>query len=127
MQRSSNDWLWLVLIGLFLWWLATKGGVVEPVAPKATAATFIYEKDLHVVPGPVFAALNKLNREQNIVATVYEEDTKDGTGDVPEQYKSALEEARKAGLPALVVMAGTKVVKIVVNPKTEAEVLDAIR
>jgi hypothetical protein len=102
--------------------------VTPPVTTPstATAATFIYEKDQHVVPKEVLSALNKLNREKKIVATILEADTTDGTGQVPEQYKVALAAAKQKGLPCLVVTAGDKVLAIVPNPKNEAEVLKAV-
>ena len=93
---------------------------------KVTAVTFVYEKDLHVVPAPVLAALNKLNREKKIVATTFEKDVKDGTGEVPEQYRVALDAATKAGLPALVVLAGKDVLRVVKDPRSEQDVLNAV-
>lgn len=103
--------------------------VVPPATPPnttATAATFIYEKDQHEVPKPVLAALNRLNREKKIYATILEADTTDGTGQVPEQYKVALAAAKQKGLPCLVVTSGANVLTIVSNPKTEADVLKAV-
>lgn len=93
---------------------------------KATAATFVYEKDQHALPPPVLAALNRLNRERGIVATVLEADTKDGTGEVPEQYKVPLAAAKEAGLPALVVTGLKGVIRVVKDPKTEQAVMDAV-
>lgn len=106
--------------------------VVEPpvvVPVKPTAVTFVYEKDLHVVPPPVLAAFNKLNR-QGIIANPFEDDTQDGTGDVPDQYKVPLAAALAAGFPdkpVLVVTAGAKVLRVVKDPKTEAEVMEAVK
>lgn len=99
-----------------------------PVSPgTATAATLVYEKDLHQIPAPVAAAFDKINREKKIVATFFEQDTVDGTGQTPEQYKTALAAARAAGLPALVVTAKGNLLRVVKNPKTEAEVFEAIK
>lgn len=116
----------MVTIGLTL--IFVPGGQLPapPSVTRATAATFVYEKDLHVVPPPVLAALNKLNRERDIIATVFEKDTTDGTGEVPEQYKVALDAAAKAGLPALVVLNGKEVLRVVRDPKTEQSVLEAV-
>lgn len=124
----------LILIGLACWLTFNPPGpgpapVPIPIptpATKATAVTFVFEKDSHVVPSPVLAALNRLNRERAIIATVFEQDTKDGTGDVPEQYKAALDAAKAAGLPALVVLNGKDVLRVVKDPKTEAQVLEAV-
>ena len=69
---------------------------------KPTAAIYIYEKDQGGIPAAVSAALSKLNAT-GLRATTFEEDTVDGSGSVPEQYRVPLEAAQKAGLPALVV------------------------
>lgn len=93
---------------------------------KVDAVVYVYEKDESAVPSPVMAALNTLNR-QGIVATLFEDDTKDGTGETPEQYKVPFAAAKEAGMPALVATAGEKVVRVVKSPKTEAEVLEAAK
>lgn len=98
------------------------GGLVAPVKP--TAVTYVYEKDDSVVPSPVAAALDKLNR-QGIMATRDEVDTTDGTDPVPDQYKVSRPAAVAAGLPSLVVMAGDKVLRVVKSPTTEAQVMEA--
>lgn len=100
--------------------------VVQPQpALKPTTATYVYEKDHGTPPSSVAAGLDKLNR-QGILATAFEQDTKDGNGNTPTQYVVALAEAKKAGLPALVVQAGDKVLRVV-KVSTEAKVLEAIR
>lgn len=100
------------------------GGIVAPAKP--TAATYVYEKDQHAIPAPVMAALDKLNR-QGIVATLFEQDTTDGTGETPEQYKIPLAAAKEAGLPSLAVTAGARVVRVVKDPKTEEAVIEAAK
>lgn len=94
---------------------------------KATAATYFYEKDETPVPNAVMAALNTLNSDRKIKATLFEDDNTDGAGDVPEQYKAALAAAREAGLPALVVSAGDNVLVIVRKPTTVEEILEAVK
>lgn len=95
--------------------------------PKVTAVTYVYEKDETPVPAPVQAALNRLNRERGITATLFEDDTTDGRNEVPEQYKTALAAAKESGLPSLVVQAGDKVISVVNAPTTEAQVLEAVK
>lgn len=97
--------------------------VVESATDRAVV---VYEKDEHVITSEVKAALNELNRS-GIQATLFEVDSKDGDGDVPEQYKLPLEAAKKAGLPAMVVMGGGKVLRVVTMPKTKAQVDEAVR
>lgn len=117
-------------IGLLLLCLA--GGLLlarakgcDVVGPgKATAATYFFDDKQHAAPSPVLAALDKLNRA-GILATQHEVNTTDPSGDVPEQYKVSLPAAQEAGLPALVVMAGDKVRKVVKDPRTAEQVMEA--
>jgi hypothetical protein len=128
--------MWQVLVLGAAVWMAIGGPKIKgctlpvvpwPVAQKATAVTYVYEKDSGGVPSAVGGALNQLNRrEPPILATTFEEDTKDATGDTPHQYKPALIAAQAAGLPVLVVQAGDKVLKVIKDPKAEAEVLEAV-
>lgn len=92
----------------------------------ATAAVYVYEKDLHAVPAGVTVGLDRLNRERKVVANLVEADTTNGGGDVPAQFRAALDAARKAGLPALVVLSGSTVVRVVPAPATEAAVMEAV-
>jgi len=116
------NWLFLSLIAVGAFVLASGGG--SPFA-TATAATYVYEKDDGGVPPPVAAALDKLNRERpGFVASPFEDDTVDGAGETPEQYKVAKDAAKK--LPSLVVQAGTKVLKVVEDPKTLEQVMEAV-
>lgn len=97
-------------------------GVVAPT--KATAVVYTFEKDQTAVPSAVRAAINTLNR-RGIVATEDEVDSTDGDAQVPDQYKVSRPAAVAAGLPALVVLAGDKVLKVVKDPRTDAAVLEA--
>lgn len=101
------------------------------VAPsKVTAAVYVYEKDAGGVPGFMGAALDALNRrEPPILATPFEEDTTDSTGETPAQYREALTAAREAGLPSLVVQAGSTVVRVVkgADLKSPEDVFKAVQ
>jgi len=121
---NAKTWLWVALIALLV--MSRWQGCPVAPAEKATAATYVYEKDDTAVPSEVKVALDKLNRERKIVATVFEQDEKDGTGDTPEQYKVPLAAAKQAGLPALVATAGAKVLKVVKDPKTVAAVMEGV-
>lgn len=100
---------------------------VDPNPKRIDRVTYVYEKDSNITPKPVAFALQRLNTEyKDVIASEFEEDSVDGTGEVPEQYKIALEAARKSGLPALVIQAGNTVVKILKAPKTEAEVMNEV-
>lgn len=99
-----------------------------PVTPmRIDRVTYVYEKDNNIAPKPVAYALHRLNTEyENVIATQFEDDSTDGDDDIPDQYKIALEAAKKAGLPALVIQAGPTVVKVLKAPQTEAEVMNEV-
>ena len=108
----------------------TKLTILKPAVEVATPvkATYVYEKDANPVPPGVAAALQKLNAEKKIVATEFEEDTVDGTGEVPAQYKSTLDAAKQTGIPCLVVQdAKGNVVRTVKSPTTEAQIMEAVK
>ncbi len=127
MRKSSwVDYAFFVVIFLVFF-----GGGEAPIAPvpaieKPTAVVYVYEKDDTAVPVQVRFALNNLN-VAGIFATEFEDDTKDGDGETPEQYKLPLFTAQAAGLPSLVVMTGDKVLRVVKDPKTEAAVMEAVK
>jgi hypothetical protein len=116
--------LWLVSGGV-TWQGCKLPSVPWPIVAKATAATYVYEKDDMTIPSGVMAALDKLNA-RGIVATTFEDDTTDGSGDVPEQYRVALAESKTQGVPLLVVQAGERVIRTVKAPTTETQVLEAV-
>lgn len=86
---------------------------------QATAAVYVYEKDDTAVPPFVLAAIDRLNREQKITATLLEVDTVDGQSQVPDQYKPVVDAARP--LPAFVVLSGSSVIKVTPSPKDEED------
>lgn len=99
-----------------------------PEETKVTQVTYVYEKDETAVPREVAKALGGINAKYlGVVASEFEDDTTAGGGAVPAQYRVALEAARKAGLPALVVQAGGKVLRVVKAPTTEAQVTEALK
>lgn len=107
-------------------------GVGPPIDPPQPTivdrVTYVYEKDQTAVPREVAAALTKINASQvGIVAGEFERDSKTGLDQVPEQYRTALAAALKAGLPCLVVQSGEAIVRTVQNPTTESQVTEAIQ
>jgi hypothetical protein len=94
---------------------------------KIDRVTYVWEKDSGPVPRQVSAALQRINAERSgIVASEFEDDTTDGNGEVPDQYKAALAASKTAGVPVLGLQAGPVVVKAW-NPSTEAEIMEAIQ
>lgn len=99
--------------------------VPAPTTP-ATSAIWVYEKSQHTLPPPVLYALNRLNRERNIDATLYEQPEGEFVEKASPKYKAILAAAQQVGLPALVVISGSVVIKVVKDPKTEQQVLEAV-
>jgi hypothetical protein len=116
----------VLLVALSLSRLSTPS---QPPAPpetrKVTQVTYVYEKDDGPVPRPVEYAVRQLNKK-GILGSIFEKDQRTGDGEVPEQYKIALEAGREAGLPSLVVQAKQNVLKIVKGVTTEQHVMDAV-
>lgn len=106
--------------------LAQGGGGVLPTT-KITDVVYVYEQREHPVPSGVMSGMNRLNREKNVVATFFDKDTKNAAGETPKQYVVPLAAAKDAGLPSLIVVAGDKAVKVVKDPKTEAQVVGAVQ
>jgi hypothetical protein len=76
-------WLLLALVG---WSLMTGGGGANTTTDKPTAATYVYEKDDTAIPSEVKVAIDKLNRRDDFVASLFEDDTVNGEGQVPAQF-----------------------------------------
>lgn len=96
-----------------------------PVTTKPTAAFYVYEKDDTAVPNYVKTGLSKINAS-GVEGSLLEDDTKDGNNQVPARFQVPLNEAKKAGLPVLVVMSGGQFLRAV-KPKSEAEMLEAVK
>ena len=113
-----------VLILFVLW--RSNGGV----SAEITQVTYVHEKDQSggVPPGVQFTQ-DELYDAGKISAAAIEDDTEDATGQTPPQYKIAVNAAKEAGLPSLVVQAGEKVVEVLAdtkeNPLTEEQVREA--
>jgi hypothetical protein len=108
-------------------WTRPDPVVTVPAVPgPATTATYVYEKDAGAIPVWVTTGLNRLNRERKIVATTFEADATTGAGKVPESIRPGVEAAKKGTLPALVVLSGSTVLRVVPAPATEAEVVEAV-
>jgi len=104
-----------------------------PVTPdqpsKITAVTYVYEKDEGPVPAAVNLGLVKLNK-LGILATEFEQNVFDGER-IPKPYEVALSRAKSEGLPCLIVLADSTVVRAVPDrkdaPLTEAKILEAAK
>jgi hypothetical protein len=81
--------------------------VVVPEVVQPDQVVYVYEKDDHAPPNEVMVMLDRLNRA-GIQATDVDDDVVDGDGEVPDQYKAAIDAARLAGLPAFVTLSQGK-------------------
>ena len=134
-MRPSNDraryvaGIILLIYGAYsMGWLG--GGSV--IAAPISRVTYIYEKgESGGVPPTVQFVLREINTAGKIAAAAIEVDIKDSTGSTPPQYKIAVDAAKAAGLPQLVVQAGDKVVRIVPDtkdsPLTEQKIREAVQ
>lgn len=125
------------------WHVLVVGGSLPPVEPpvepqpppvnppdptkKVDRATYVFEKSKHAIPSAVKLAMSRLNVEQKILATFVDQDDINRTGQIPTQYTVAIAEAKKVGLPCLVIQSGADVLRTVKDPKTEAQVLEATK
>lgn len=134
-QQLSGSNKTLLIIGIILIVLGLLkvdfGVILDLPLPNnpttLTAAVYVYEKDEGPIPAGVYAGIEKLNTEKNIVASIFEKDTIDGTGETPEQFKPALDAAKASSIPSLVILSGTTAINIVEKPHTEEEILEAIK
>lgn len=110
--------------------------VVPPVTPpvvtpdpttRPVRATYVFEQRSGRVPPEVASAISKLNVPGGLVASLFDQNTISGKGQVPVQYAVALAEAQKAGLPCLVVEYSSGPPKVVKAPTTAAQVMEAVR
>ena len=118
--------LWEMALLALAAYLLFGGGSIPGLSTKATAATYVHDEKANI-PSGVLSAIAELNTRPGFIASNFPDDATDGDGDVPEQYKVTLPAARAAGLPALVVQSGDKVLRTVKAPTTKAQVLEAVR
>lgn len=101
------------------WLLLSRGGGVGPLS-KPDFVTYVHAARTDV-PSEVRVALDKLNMREGITASDYPVTAGEPT---PEQYKIAA--GASSDPPFLVVQAKAKVLKVVQDPKTEKQVLEAV-
>lgn len=120
------------LLLLLAAYLHSQGGGGGILTDQITQATYVYEKDQSGgVPPGVQHALGEINKAGKVSAAAFDVDVVDSTLKTPPQYKIAVDAAKTAGLPALVVQAGEKVVKTLTHtkdsPLTAEQVLEAVK
>ena len=126
---NRNNAIVLLLIVLWVGTWAVKTDRIDLPWPTITQGidrvTYVYEKDEGAVPRPISYSLAELNKLGGIIATELEVDPETGLGGIPTQDKIAVDAAKTAGLPALVVQQGEKVVNVAKSPQTVADVAAA--
>jgi hypothetical protein len=94
---------------------------------KTTQVVYVYEKDDGPVPSEVAAALGELNLIDGMRANLIEQDVKNGKVSAPDQFKIPFDEAKKLGLPSLIVMADSTIKNRLKAPTTKQQVIDAAK
>lgn len=98
---------------------------------RPTRVTYLFEKDSNPVPSAVLKGLISLNgtdanAASSVYASYFEIDGTAGDGDVPKQYEIAVK-AGKDSIPCLVVENKDGTTKVIKNPKTTDDVLNAVK
>ena len=106
---SEIDWSW---------------NLIEENNPDTVCV--VYESS-DTIPEPyVTGALGKMMID-GLQTRVFDKDVVTGTNQVPKSLENAINEANKNGLPALVVLSNGKVIKVQDLPKTESEIIEAVK
>jgi len=99
-----------------------------PPPPQSVArVTYVYEKDDGSLPVGVVEAFHEINAAGDIIASEFEQNTVDGDGEVPQQYQTALAQAKDAGLPAAVIEYADGSVAVIQAPTTKEQILAPLR
>jgi hypothetical protein len=116
MNTTQTRYLWMVVAALMLFML---GGVTDvpvdpphpetPADPNAARMIFVIYETLDGKPAQSQLAVEEL-RSQGHQARFSDDDAETADGQTPAELEPAIEPARQAGLPALVVTIGKKVV-----------------
>jgi len=104
----------------------TDWSVVNLDTEKADTVCVIYESS-ETLPEPyVTGALFKLKAE-GLETRIFDKDIVTGEGKAPESLEKAIDAAINNGLPAIVVLSRGKVIDVVNLPKTESEIIEAVK
>lgn len=121
-MKQDNSIVWVLIILFLLAFSGGGGGIIG--GGKPDQVVYVYEKDDGAPPSYVSGAIGRLNAA-GIMANSEDDDTRDASGEIADQYKVAFPEAVKAGLPALITLSKGKLLKAKTKP-TEAD-FDAIK
>lgn len=93
---------------------------------KPDTVAVVYESSNQIPKPYVTGALGKLQAD-GLQTRIFDKDVITGTGAVPNKLKEAIEKAIENGLPALVILSDGKVVSVQDLPKTESEIIEAVK
>ena len=93
---------------------------------KPDTVAVVYESSNQIPKPYVTGALGKLQAD-GLETRIFDKDVVTGMGAVPTSLKEAIEKAIQNGLPALVVLSNGKVVNVQDLPKTESEIIEAVK
>ena len=93
---------------------------------KPDMVVVVYESSDNIPEPYVTGALLRI-QAGGLQTRIFDKDVVTGTGAVPTNLKGAIEKAVENGLPALVVLANGKVVNVQDLPKTESEIIEAVK
>ena len=99
--------------------------VTTPVVAPADLVVFVYESSEAPLTSDAIGAANSLTAS-GIEVRMIDQDVVTGDGRQPAEVKAALEAAKNATLPALVVMGGGAVLTAVPLPATREAIVEAV-
>jgi hypothetical protein len=111
-----------VLLLLFLLF----SGSSTPISNTPDMVAVVYESSDGIPKPYVTGALNKLN-EQGFQVRIFDKDVVTGEGEIPAQIQPTIQAAVNNGLPALVVLSKGEVISVRNLPKSESEILEAVK
>ena len=121
-MKRLADYLPLVIIALLLVAAFGGGGTLLAKVDKVVIVDETSQGGMEPYISEAFAKLN----EQDIETRYTDPDVRTGTGDIPEDVKPAIEAANSHGLPAMVVLSGETVLKVLDLPKTAESICEEV-
>jgi len=123
-MKSTINTVCIVLIAILL--LDADWNFKLPTITTPDTVAVVYESSETIPPPYVTGALGSLQAD-GLQTRIFDKDVVTGTGQVPEYLRNAIREATKNGLPALVVLSKGNVIKVQDLPKTESEIIEAVK
>tara|TARA_R100000315_G_C5213098_1_gene126855 strand:- start:751 stop:1122 length:372 start_codon:yes stop_codon:yes gene_type:complete len=123
-MKSTLNTVCIVLLAILL--LDADWNFKLPTITTPDTVAVIYESSDTIPPPYVTGALGNLQAD-GLQTRIFDKDVVTGAGQVPEYLKNAIDEATKNGLPALVVLSKGNVIKVQDLPKTESEIIEAVK